>query len=123
MSKKLFVPYELAINLKEKGFPNSTGSCLAAWEDNPKGRWLHFGAHPIGLLQAPLYQQAVDWLRDKHKIIIVVDFTVDNDILDFNVKVSEPNTWNVQDIFVAHNFKDYHKALEKGIAEGLKLIP
>ena len=64
----LFVSYDHAVELNKLGYHDNTGSSLAAWEDLPKGRFLHFGAHPVGLIQAPLYQQAFDFLREKFKM-------------------------------------------------------
>ncbi len=71
MKNSTFVPFELAVIAKEKGFPNYTGSCLAAWEDKEKGRFLHFGAHPVGLLQAPTYDQLIEWMDSKGVFVSV----------------------------------------------------
>lgn len=70
--KHLFVPYELAILAKEKGFNEP---CLASYL-NTKLRW-----HTDGLnnsdqwlgksITAPLYQQLVDWFREKHNIHVL----------------------------------------------------
>jgi hypothetical protein len=72
--KHLFVPYELALLAKEKGFPQNVGSGLAAYDKTQDGTvWLHTGgAYPVGLLVAPLYQQLVDWFESK-KILINVE--------------------------------------------------
>lgn len=126
MSKsKLFVPYEMALELKEKGYPNHTGSCLAAWEKTENAEWLHFGSHPVGLLQAPLYQEAVDWLRDKHDIIIDIQTCPSK---RDGVRVFKPV------IFVPYRISltgagiikmdscEYYRALKQALTEALKLI-
>lgn len=74
--KHLFVPYELALKLKEKGFNEP---CLSYYFDDTL-------KHPSELtttesqdkcqyittkgILAPLYQQVIDWFLDKHKIYI-----------------------------------------------------
>lgn len=72
--KHLFVPYELALLAKEKGFNEE---CLGWWwKDNGGKLFLNtnnaFGAdadRDMFLSNAPLYQQLVDWFRKKHIMI------------------------------------------------------
>ena len=139
--KKLFIPYELAKTAHRKGFPNQTGSCLAAWEITDNAEWLHFGAHPVGLLQAPLYGQIVDWFREKHNIMIHVEscfnadkystsycYTIYGITKDNVFKASSSANEYVKKIHWLEgnvaNFRneDYHTALNKGIEEAFKLI-
>lgn len=87
--KELFVPYEIALQLKQKGFNKP---CLAVYRDND----LYFNKLLSGYASdkdelttnsrcdlytinkerphywktAPLIQQVVDWLKEKHKIYI-----------------------------------------------------
>ena len=80
--EKEFVPYEIAIKLKEKGFDND---CLAGYVLNRDGITslmgcgaLRFDAdgfiNPYSeILPAPLWQQVIDWLREKHNLIIWVE--------------------------------------------------
>ena len=117
MKSELFIPYELAVIAKEKGFPNHTGSCLAAWEDNKKSRWLHFGSYPIGLLQAPLYQQIVDWFRDKHNLHICI--TPPDNIWKYIVYIKP---FGFVDQNGGTGFRTYYEALNKAISEAFKLI-
>lgn len=123
--KHLFIPYRLALIAKQKGFPNHTGSCLAAWEQTKNAEWLHFGSHPVGLLQASLYQQIIDWFREKHSLIIEIqldqtstvkwayDITKYNDFGNFERKVDVLN-WGL--------YRNYYEALNKAIEEAFKLI-
>ncbi len=112
--KNLFLPYKLALIAREKGFPNNTGSCLAAWEVNDNAEWLHFGAHPIGLLQAPTYQQLIDWFREKHEIMLY----------PYPVRMKKTWKWNVEsDKHLSwYSDKDYYKCQNKAIEEAFKLI-
>ena len=62
--EKLFLPYELALKLKEMGFDKS---CFGSYSQ--KETLLYFGINSYknsdGLLTAPLYQQAFTWLFQK----------------------------------------------------------
>lgn len=75
--QELFVPYELALKLKEKGFNEPCLSYyfddtlkhpseLTTTESQDKCQYIT----TIGIL-APLYQQVVDWFRIKYTIDIV----------------------------------------------------
>lgn len=76
--KQLFLPYKLALIAKKKGYPQNTGANLGAWELKDGTEWFYTGAHPVGLLAAPLYQQIIDWFRETHKITIEVRFMYKN---------------------------------------------
>lgn len=60
--KHLFIPYELALIAKEKGFNED---CLAAYSFNSK-EIIGIGYYTDNRqLLAPLYEQMIDWLEDK----------------------------------------------------------
>lgn len=75
--KHLFVPYAIALLLKEKGFNEP---CLTYWfttnhDTTPQLREkdiMDLKGWTNGYLDsntiAPLYQQVVDWFREKHEI-------------------------------------------------------
>jgi hypothetical protein len=78
---KEFIPYEQALELKELGFDEK---CLAKYapQDETKGKMVLFGQgewlsyfyinyYPIE--DAPLYQQAFRWFREKHNLVSKVD--------------------------------------------------
>lgn len=56
MEKELFIPYELALKLKELGFNEK---CLGGY-DKTKKWWYHPDSDVI--LDVPLWSQAFDWL-------------------------------------------------------------
>lgn len=118
--KHLFIPHKLAVLAKEKGFPNNTGSCLAAWEVTDNAEWLHFGAHKVGLLQAPLYQQVVDWLFDKHKLDIQLSVN-DNMKWSFTINYLQHNKYWISPAYIGF-FNTKYEALDKVIEEALNLI-
>lgn len=128
--KHLFVPYELAVKLKEKRFDEY---CLAYFEVNKnfRGIWSE-EMNPVdnsalfdGEISAPLYQQVIDWFDEKHQIIISVKPTSLNDgewiLYDSEAKIIKTG--------IEMYRQDYdHKRILKGawtvaIEEALKLIP
>ncbi len=122
--KHLFIPYELAVIAKEKGFNEK---CIATYTQNTigKGDRLQFFVEPINpnddftFISAPLYQQIVDWLREKHKIYIYINPF--NEILNFKEVVLFK--WAIKDKCVAKEYSTYYEALNKAIEEAFKLIP
>jgi hypothetical protein len=69
--EKEFVPYELALGLKELGFDEP---CLMYWNDFGKTSINRFQLHNKidewcqNYIEAPLYQQAFRWFREKYKL-------------------------------------------------------
>lgn len=64
--EKEFIPYEIALALKELGFNEP---CLAYYDYYTKGVPLNIYESDDGCGQpAPLYQQAFRWFRDKHEL-------------------------------------------------------
>lgn len=56
---KEFIPYDLALELKELGFDEP---CMSSRDMN----------NGEGLIQLPLYQQAFRWFREKHNILATI---------------------------------------------------
>jgi len=132
----LFVPYELAIKLKEKGF---TEPCLSYYQPNIEGLVNQFYVsvdqpevyedteHIITL--APLYQQVVDWFRDKKsKFIYIQCILIHLPEGGYfwgigNMKIEdgwEHTNYDMEEALRTH--KSYYKCLETAIEEALKLI-
>ena len=122
--KHLFVPYETALKLKEKGFK----------EDCFKYYHINFSQDGLreysdirefeNMLNAPTYQQVEDWLRENHNIEIQIDnyhnktdnwcYRLLNIVLteDYNLDYES----NHDDIY----FPTYYQAKEKAIEHILK---
>lgn len=72
--EKLFVPYEIALKLKDKGFNELS---IAYYEEGydifnfglTKGQLYN---NDRFLISAPLYQQVIDWLNTKHNIDVSI---------------------------------------------------
>lgn len=110
--KHLFIPYELAVIAKEKGFDES---CLAYYNDNGKliKKWI--AICPSNYSCAPLYQQIVDWFR-KEKCILI--YPIYNCKYEYRVE-SSIDTAN-DGIIVSS--KGWQQTQNKAIEEAFKLI-
>lgn len=71
--EKEFLPYELALELRKLGFDDHVFAFY--WTDtkqlildSPNYLGKHNGVH----LQAPLWQQAFDWFREKYKLHLTI---------------------------------------------------
>ena len=76
---KEFVPYELAVKLKQLGFDEP---CFAYYDTGIFTFWYHSEQQPDLVLNctAPLYQQAFRWFRDKYGLCSWIErmYTVDS---------------------------------------------
>ena len=128
--KEQFVTYEIALKLKELGFNES---CFGYYEvsDKLKGGFkIRFIEHedsnpskqPLneGCL-APLWQQAIDWFREKHNLSI--------DIYSVSGFSTLKYSWNIltkNNVFQTNTFKigrdnNLHKIREQAILKAIEL--
>lgn len=124
--KKLFVTYELALRLKEKGYNEKRIGVYLA-EDNFK---LEVGLinYPKELypdaITAPLYQQIIDWFDDIHKIRIDLTHADSNGSYKFTLWKwnYDNNTGKWERIGFPFSYLDKIERTNKAIEEALKLI-
>lgn len=123
--EKLFVPYELAVLAKEKGFDEP---CAGYYNTNDKKPVLcaffnYTGVRYASLYKkhqhssdpiAPLYQQLVDWFRERHDINIVFDLTSEEFCFIIESLKPPEDKW-------AYG-TDYYSALTEALKEAFKLI-
>ncbi len=122
--KHLFVPYELALLAKEKGFDEECLGCYSKHE-NEYLRYLMFhdcSSNSETRLRAPLYQQLVDWFRETHGIEVSVKSWKREggngiDYVYSNKKLGMPSTFNFE-----YKKESYYEALEAALTEAFKLI-
>ena len=129
---KLFVPYEIAMELKYKGYDESCFMYYRAEMDGSMQLWYHQDNNCLDAIgsnnsdnakwvdcTAPLYQQAVDWLREKHNISIFIEIgTHEYSYMIYDVG----NDKRLSGLETLKFNGTYHESLNKAIEESLKLI-
>lgn len=131
--KHLFVPYELALKLKEKGFDEpcilyySSGmlqlnqpSTMFGWKVKELIELNSYDKQVDKRILAPTYQQVIDWFRENRKINIKVEKDY---IINKWYPVIRTEIPGVLYDFETDNFRgEYYQAFNKAIEEALKLI-
>ena len=129
----LFVPYETAKQLKEKGFDEpcfrayDTCECLYFSSGNTTGYIQNKNLSTA--IAAPTYQQVVEWFIDKHELSIEITFLnmagIDWVGWDYTiVHMIDKNETPVDADFgtMCGAFKNRNDAFNIGIEEAIKLI-
>ncbi len=141
---KQFVSYEIARQLKEKGFNED---CLGFWESfdeswNNYSSWANIDimdeldnerlvitlnelrGYYNNITKAPLYQQVIDWFREKHFIDICMNLNLSHEYSAHIYNRFHSINQGKDDIsnYIVPHGKDYYKVLIKAIEEALKLI-
>ncbi len=133
--KHLFVPYELALVVKEREFDEP---CLAMYTE--EGKRLTYTSVPLNntnsfwksspseVIPAPTFQQVQDWLREKHNIEIYCPNYYKNSKgykpqYECRINDNQLGTGLIagssEGVLL---FSNYYEALTKAIEEALKLI-
>jgi hypothetical protein len=123
--ESLFVPYEIALTLKELGFDKE---CFGYYDGNHNLQFMYNGIPEkfterrmgpansvwVGWISAPLYQQAFRWFREKYWLVIEISMTEIKH--NFEINIFDTNTSKqvfirktYEDIF-ALQFKSYKEA-------------
>lgn len=130
--KEQFVPYDIALKLKQKGFDepcfgtyNSFGDFILSNSEYPLNKnsdklyddiWLKhiqkdYPEHtPDMLCTAPLWQQVFDWLREKHNLHVVI------------YKSGNTYAFDIGDYSTGYNLVSYHEIKISSIKKALTLI-
>lgn len=128
--KNLFVPFDIAVKLKEKGFKEL---CFGCYQNSTQDlSFLRVGINWCENISefetyAPTYDQVVNWFREKHNIII--EARLDTYSLNAFKNLGEPcfkfkgfvfcmNTGE----YPSENYETKEDALMKAITIALKLI-
>ena len=124
-----FVTYEIALKLKELGFNDE---CLASYHNTKiigyeKESWLVLNEDSDQFLEstfickAPLWQQIIDWFREKQNICTNIEpITFDDEPTYVFEIINLKNGMLLNDI--NSSFIDSSEALEQAVLEALELI-
>lgn len=130
--KDLFVSYELALKLKEKGFDEE---CFGFYSKDGEFHYataigklrtnISFEEAGMTEITAPLYQQVVDWFREKHNIFIWLQPTGSwKFTLHFRYEDKNGKHWlhTYRENKEIKMFDTTNQAYNQAIEEALKLI-
>lgn len=149
MMEKKFIPHEIALHLKQKGFNEP---CLAKWmldmkgdtiphfrynnrialaESVDEGVWFNHNGKDVSnlngndgkdfLWSAPTYEQTKDWFMDKHNIHIMYMICGSRTkVLGYKWFVQVG--MNEDGCYQTKMIKDYYVGMTEAIKEALKLI-
>lgn len=116
------ISFETAISAKEKGFFNGG---LRDYYDI-KGNLIYKDNHNKFIsydISAPTQSLLQKWLRERHKIYILVYVMEDSDgSIYFDYGLKQIVNWLSDKSCEPNMFKTYEEALEFGLKEALKLI-
>jgi hypothetical protein len=120
--EKEFVPYELAVKLKELGFDEP---CLAGYSTSSEN--LEYYSRPLitkdsFTIDVPLYQQAFRWLRKKYGIFVSIVPNKYGSLDSFLGWIYVPLNGTTKDINVGDYNKGFNTPEEAEIACLEKLI-
>lgn len=154
---ELFIPYEIALKLKEKGFDEAVLAHYIIYKEGNREQWnggnkegknedLVFHGNDWGeeenieslcysvnsieetgyycykeYIAASLYQQVIDWFREKHNIHINIMNQAGHFELIFS-KTNENNWLHELQEIERISFINYYDCLQKGIETVLNLI-
>lgn len=111
--KEQFVTQKIAKNLKELGFKEE---CFGGWEETDNGIWFHTGgAMPVTVLKAPLWQQAIDFLRIKYNISVEPSVWVNTTTWVVRNTQTNETLYNTND-------SDYYKGRLNAFTKAIELI-
>jgi hypothetical protein len=121
--KEQFVNYEIALELKELGFNEP---CLGYYYDKKLDHFALFGViegkiitnKNNNVILAPLWQQVIDWLREKKYVNIEIRMNYP----EYKYFYTIGNIGNETFQYVSKETFNYKEAREKAILQALKLI-
>lgn len=132
--KEQFVTYEIALKLKELGFDEECFGYYSEQHDKTKFLCLYQEEDYFDeiRLEAPLWQQVIDWLREKHDIVIEIarqkyfDTYANSYAYEVVCKVYKNKELEgsvvIRDNKNNHIFYSYEEAREQAILKAIELI-
>lgn len=124
MKKNQFVSLEIALKLKDKGYPDLTSY---AFYNNESGElFLNLSVIPSeNFTGAPLYQEATEWLREVRGIHITIRrmyFGLHGEF-EYNDFLYMPGSNKNDECTIGNEFPTYQEALENAIKTALNFLP
>ena len=115
-----FVTYEIALKLKELGFDEE---CLKLWEHTEFYTVLvspreYKKVISERFIKAPLWQQVIDWFREKHNMsILIPSFRISDKELAVTWRIMSTNFGNINADMI---LTSYEEAREQAILKAIE---
>jgi hypothetical protein len=129
--ENLFVPYQTALLLKEKGFDEP---CIGTFDwvdkqtvfieevdDYSFERNSIYSAMGSSVVTAPTWDQVQSWFREKHDLHVSVR-TLALGYMGCHDNTPNSSTWGTDKRWDSKPLKDYHEALNAAFLKALELI-
>lgn len=123
--KKQFVTYEIAKKLNELGFDEECFGYYAKQHDDSYHLCIYQqeDEHSKDRLEAPLWQQAIEWLRENHKIEIHPKKLYTEDGLRWQARIDVYNSPGISyNDSIMKEFLSYDDTREQAILKAIELI-
>jgi len=127
--KEQFVPYEIAKQLKDKGFNESClfqydiSGALCDFRISKAGGYLNIAKnkiHNAPYATAPLWQQVIDWFREKHQLLITV-LSASQESWHWHITTPHQQLTDNNALYNEY-FSSYQEARQAAIEKALTLI-
>lgn len=118
-----FVPYELAVKLKELGFSEST---FAYYENNGEmftGLGVYHSKYIVkgtNACVAPLWQQAFDWFRNYHNAVCSFNWHTKGSLIDGEFVFKEERTTRKELINWSYEIDYFGSKFERPLSDALE---
>lgn len=120
MIKETYCSYELAKLLKEKGFNESCDNYYDQSSDEPQQLTLDEMYYSYDeFIKAPTHQMAMKWLREVHKVLIVIDAYHANHWEGY-IDSFEISIYSHASTIIVPNEIAYHTNYEEAVEAALK---
>lgn len=127
--KHLFIPFEIAKQLKDKGFNEPCFRCydnegyLTTQHDSHIAVYgKHYNDDKREIYSAPIFQQAIDWFREKHNLHITLKHHTTSQTYGFVISGKYKGLIDPEIVNETFSKHTYYEALNQAITEVLKLI-
>lgn len=114
---KQFVTYEIALKLKELGFDEE---CLGYYTDGHLILSVRQPYYPHKVTKAPLWQQVIDWLREKYNLYVNIEPNISKN-WEFSIyNLNDSLLFGAKSLYINKEL-NYYEAREQAILKAIEL--
>lgn len=126
-----FVSHDIALAMKELGFDEEVCAIFRKDRFYPILGFERINSVKKSVIAAPLYQQCIDWFREKHRLVLDVGYRHTSKMFKinginsvyFDIKIYTLIGGDAHKTYKFQEYSDnYYKCLDKALEEAFKLI-